>query len=144
MQPTGRQLDCQEVGGFRGTHHTCRKCSQGHNINQKTLVCAQTKNIIEATSPSYTSVKIFPKPRSSPVREALVAVGGLLGVGTREVLRQELWWHDDHQTLLWICIIMNKFEGQFEHLQPLNKEVLILLQQQKLPKDHIGLWGILS
>ena len=34
---------------------------------------------------------------------------------------------------------MNKFEGQFEHLQPLNKEVLILLQQKKLPKDHIGL-----
>ena len=34
---------------------------------------------------------------------------------------------------------MNKFEGQFEHLQPLDKKVLVLLQQKKLSKDHIGL-----
>ena len=34
---------------------------------------------------------------------------------------------------------MNKFEGQSVHLQPLNKEILVLLQQQKLPKDHISL-----
>jgi len=65
--------------------------------------------IIEATSPSSTSSKTFPKSRSSPVWEALVAVCGLLGVGTREVL------------------------------QPLNKEILVLLQQQKLPKDHVSL-----